>query len=227
MTEIERNLLIEKMVCAPRELTDAEIASIIGDEKLRAVYELSVMLKESKATELKSTPAEEWEKFRGRISGPKRRYGLWLRVAACIAAAAVVALPVVKVVVAPNTQAPMQDTELMAKSGKAVESVKAVPTDTATVTTTVAAEPKLVAEAKPIASRAPRKKGEEASEVDERIRIEQARIDNEVAMALAEVYATNYGAMCIAEAAVDVANGEGEGGDRDISYIEINKVIML
>lgn len=226
MTEIERNLLIEKMVCAPRELTDAEIASIIGDEELRAVYELTVLLKESKATELKSTPAEEWEKFRGRISGPKRRYGLWLRVA-CIAAAAVVALPVVKVVVAPNTQAPVQNTELMAKSGKAIESVEAVPTDTATVTTTVAAEPKLVAEAKPIASRAPRKKVVEASEVDERIRIEQARIDNEVAMALAEVYATNYGAMCIAEAAVDVANGEGDGGDRDISYIEINKVIML
>lgn len=226
MTETERNLLIEKMVCVPRELTDADISAIIGDEELRIVYEMSVMLKESKASELKSSPAEEWEKFRGRISRPKRRYGLWRRVA-YIAAAAVVAFLAVKVVIAPNTQAPMQDTELMAESGKAIESVETTPADTTTVMTMVVAESELVAEAKPIASRASRKEGMVASEVDERIRIEQARIDNEVAMALAEVYAENYSAMCIAEAAVDIANGDGEGGDKDISYIEINKIIML
>lgn len=239
MTDREKDILIEKMLEAPGQLSPGEITAILADDELRDIYGISVRLK----TALRRPPAvdtaDEWKRFSKRITVRRRRP--LIAIMRCVAA--VVALLLVSVAIvrltAGDGDADIQD--ILADSKNTVDSAAVVlpATDDSAVPAPESAPCVNAAEAKPHVAAAPRRKTQRAitpavqaeryaeADIDHYIKVEQARIDNDVAMAMAEAYK----AMYVADMTAEMSQLQGEVAvnlpEIKIEDVDINQIIML
>lgn len=84
MTDIQKEILIEKMINCPTDLTDEELMLILSDEELKDIYETSRILKTSLAKPPETDPRKEWELYRPRIARRPNMFGWIARIAAVI-----------------------------------------------------------------------------------------------------------------------------------------------
>lgn len=82
MTDIQKEILIEKMINCPTDLTDEELMLILSDEELKDIYETSRILKTSLAKPPETDPRKEWELYRPRIARRPNMFGWIARIAA-------------------------------------------------------------------------------------------------------------------------------------------------
>lgn len=239
MTDREKDILIEKMLETPGQLSPGEIAAILADEELRDIYGISVRLK----TALRRPPAvdtaDEWKRFSKRIT-VRRRRSLFATVR-CVAAAVALLLVSVAIVrlTAGGGDADIQD--ILAESKSTVDSAAvALPAPGDTTMPVPETAPCVKAgETKPHVAAAPRRKPQRAitpavqaeryaeADIDHYIKVEQARIDNDVAMAMAEAYK----AICVADMNAEMSQLQGEVAvnlpEIRIEDVDINQIIML
>ena len=240
MTEEIKNTLIEKMIDRPDELTSDEIMAICSDEELRNLYEISTKLQDTLQPAPQTPVTQEWDMFSRRLSirRPKKRLYLHLvQSAAAVAGILLISAVIVKITGhAPSAQCPSLTADVISTD------ITKNPADTIRcqndkLVTTLKNDASHIADAsKPDKNRSP-KKAKSAStptatpDFDEYLRIEQARIDNEIAMAMAEVYEAEYLASLEADCAFNMDDGNvSTEGNNDNSYtdrIDLNKITML
>lgn len=211
MTDETKNILIAKMLDCPDTLTSDETAAIMGDEELRELYEISVRLQDSLQLEPQIDAQEEWNSFRQRlVPARKRLFRRFMRIAAVFVGVALVSGIAVKVIheatpesrliavadcdsilpVLPETRLLVPDNGTLISGGEDISQAASVtPAPSAKEVTSKPGNPKT---------------GQEMN-VEEYIRIEQARIDNDVAMAMAQVYEDKYLASLEADMAIAMA----------------------
>jgi len=178
MTEQQKDILTAKMLDAPSTLTDAELEAILADAELRDIYEMSVAVGNACSPEPEVNLKEEWAMFSKLLHRkPSRRE--WLPRVAAIFLGVIMLSGIVKVIM---DQALTYDA-----SPLIAEMTETVPTDTVNVppltvpdVTDSDRKPERAA-----MQRQTQKEPDAASETinfDEYIRIDQARIDNELAL---------------------------------------------
>lgn len=239
MTEQEKDILIEKMLDAPGQLSPGEITAILADGELRDIYGISVRLKTALHRPPAVDAADEWKRFSRRITVRRRRPLIaMMRCVAAVVALLLVSVVIVRLEVG-DGDADIQDK--LADSKNTADSAAVV--SPATGDTTMPA-PETVdcinaGEAKPHVAAAPRRKTQRAitpavqaecyaeADIDHYIRVEQARIDNDVAMAMAEAYK----AMYVADMSTEMSQLQGEVSvnlpEIKIEDVDINQIIML
>jgi len=190
MTKQERELLTEKMLTDASALNDHEIDEIIADDELRLLYDAALQVKAAMA--LKNYDSDkEWKAFAGKIRRhPRLRVARW---AAATAAAVALAAFALSYWPAPDNKPEIIKPSLIATvdtlTMNAKIEIKPEPTP---------AEQDLIAQTQTLLPETPkistRKKARAhkptAEEIQETIIIKQARIDNEVAIAMAQTYIT-------------------------------------
>lgn len=238
MTDREKDILIEKMLEAPGQLSPGEITAILADEELRDMYVISVRLK----TALRRPPAvdtaDEWKRFSKRITVRRRPLFAIMRCVAAVVALLLVSVVIVRLT-AGDGDADIQD--ILADSKNIVDSAAVVlpATDDSAVPAPETAPCVNAGEAKPHVAAVPRRKTQRAitsavqaeryaeADIDHYIKVEQARIDNDVAMAMAEAYK----AMYVADMTAEMSQLQGEVAvnlpEIKIEDVDINQIIML
>lgn len=240
MTEEIKNTLIEKMIDRPDELTSDEIMAICSDEELRNLYEISTKLQDTLQPAPQTPVTQEWDMFCRRLSirRPKKRLYLHLvQSAAAVAGILLISAAIVKIAGhAPSAPDPSLTADVVNTD------ITESPADTIRcqndrLVTTLKNDASHIADAsKPDKNRSPKKAKSystptAAPDFDEYLRIEQARIDNEIAMAMAEVYEAEYLASLEADCVFNMADGNTSTEEnKNASYtdrIDLNKIIML
>lgn len=222
MTSEERDILIEKMIDKPETLTSDEIAMIASDKELREIYEISAQL----ADEMMEIPEvdedAEWLEFKGMLIATRKRSNLmrwWIGVAAVFAAILIGGV-VARYILTDNEPV---ITPYVAKVIPVADAV----TDCAKDSAVIPQANKQVIKRSPIITGQDHK--DEKEDFDEYLRIEQARVDNEVAVALARVYQEEYSVNL--EALADILENQ-ELNDSiklvpTVNVININQLTML
>lgn len=240
MTEEIKNTLIGKMVDRPDELTSDEIMAICSDEELRELYEISTKLQDTLQPEPPTTVAQEWDMFSRRleIRHPKKKlYRLLLQTAAVVAGVLLISAVIIKITGdAPSASVPSLTADVI-NSG-----ITECPADTIRcqndkLVTTLKNDASHIADVSKPDKNHSAKKAKSTStptatpDFDEYLRIEQARIDNEIAMAMAEVYEAEYLASLEADCALNMADGnvstEENNNNSYTDRIDLNKITML
>ena len=222
MTEEAKEILIEKMLDRQVELTDDDIAAIIGDEEMSELYEISVGLAAQLRPQPKTSADEGWNELRRRLTPNKRLSAKRYRIISGVAAAACLFLMVgLALRFAFNSEITMDTRGCDTMPGSEIAEAKVAVIDNV-------AEEDVVEIDSNQPSTAPDDKTD-MIDIDEYLRIEQARIDNDVAMAMARVYKAQYDAYI--EVLADMLAG-GDVADvdpliRDLTTMDIDKVIML
>lgn len=240
MTEEIKNTLIEKMIDRPDELTSDEIMAICGDEELRELYEISTKLQDTLQPAPQTTVTQEWDMFSSRLDIRRPKKKLYLRLlqtAAVVASILLISAVIVKI----TGHAPSASDSSLTADVINTDITKS-PADTIRcqndkLVTTLKNDGSHIAEASKPDKNHSAKKAKSAStptatpNFDEYLRIEQARIDNEIAMAMAEVYEAEYLASLEANCTFNMADGNvSTEENNDNSYtdrIELNKITML
>lgn len=218
MTEEQKDILIAKMLDSPTSLTDEEVGMLNEDEELRDIYELSSEISGAYANQREINAAEEWELFRPRIRQKPTSMRWVVRVAAIFLGVVLVSGIAVRLI--DNILIP-QNQEAIAKVEKV--SVAKYVTENKTDTAVSKTEEE-VADNSPVcrnhqpalrqsvAIRSVNKydnrkeQTQPEIDVDEYLRLQQARIDNELAMQAAETYLdeiSNLEEMLAAEGVVN------------------------
>lgn len=201
MTEEQKEILLGRMVDNPAGLSSDDMAMIAGDEELRELYQLSADLKTACVKPPEIDEAKEWQRFRSRmrVAGRRRRWSRMVRVAAIFLG--VMLLSGVAVTLIDRLMLMPESTE-----------IAAVPVDTVTVAPMQkeAAGPELIADAavkktvkktvkkavKEAVGEAKRAGGKQSTpsepSIEEYLAVQQARIENEIAIELAEAIKQQY-----------------------------------
>ncbi len=178
MTEEQKDILTARMLDAPATLTDAEIEAILADAELRDIYDMSVAVGNACNPGPEADLKEEWDRFSRLLHRRPSRTG-WLPRVAAIFFGVILLSGIVKTVI---------DRALTADSPPLIAEVAATaPSDTVDVPEPTDPDVK-DSDEEPQAS-ATRRQAQnepsataEAPDLDEYIRIDQARIDNELAL---------------------------------------------
>ncbi len=197
MTEEQKDILIAKMIDSPALLSDSELETIIADDELREIYEMSVAVSAAYIDRCPIDAAQGWERFKRHIK-PKLTLTQWtLRIAAVwigvmvVAGAAVGLLSIdvrpphiAGVGVKTDTIHPRQITTIHAASPEReiVTAVQVVDSPKRPEATTHAS----------VCDSVPQS---EQFDIDEYMRIQQAAIDNEFAQLTAELVEDDYAVM--------------------------------
>lgn len=240
MTEEIKNTLIEKMIDRPDELTSDEIMAICSDEELRELYDISSKLQDTLQPAPQTPVTQEWDMFSRRLNTrrPKKKlYRRLLQTAAVVAGLLLISAVIVKITGhAPSAPDPSLTADVISTD------ITKNPADTIRcqndkLVTTLKNDASHIADASKPDKNHSAKKAKSAStptatpDFDEYLRIEQARIDNEIAMAMAEVYEAEYLASLEADCVFNMADENvSTEGNNDNSYtdrIDLNKITML
>lgn len=201
MTEEQKDILIAKMLDEPSSLSDKDLESILSDEELRDIYEMSATVSGVYIDQPDFDMAEEWNMFRPKIRKKPMKMRWAMRVAAIFLGVVFVG-GIMTRMIDKAFDAPRQT---VAK----VQDIKK-PSDIKSIEDSKSNEIREKEDSQPIMSRC---KGtssgqrmsttktvkerqmelpEEDMDVDEYLRLQQARIDNDLAMMTAESYKYEY-----------------------------------
>lgn len=208
MTEEQKEILIAKMLDAPASLSDMELDAILQDDELRDIYAASSALSSACIAEQKFDMDAEWKRFSPRLRRKPDRMRWFMRVAAIFLGVILASGVVVKII---NTTFTHDPQPIIAKAERAVEpaerptlrvpeqtaeSMNNTPVNHAIAHSSKSANTRHIAKAevcKPTTTAAAALvQIEPEVDVDEYLRIQQARIDNELALQLAESYMEEY-----------------------------------
>ncbi|MCM1356382.1 MAG: hypothetical protein NC212_08265 [Staphylococcus sp.] len=190
MTEEQKDILIAKMLDAPSTLSDGELDAILHDDELRDIYEASSAVSSACVRQPEFDMEAEWKRFRPRLRRRPTILRMTLRVAAIFLGVVIATGIIVKM----TDRVPSSEQEVMIAMA---EQPNKEP-DTTTQSETIQAPREMPADSA-VSRPAPRHKrhiakatvvkveqtvppSEDEFDVDEYLRVQQAKIDNELAM---------------------------------------------
>lgn len=252
MTEKDKDILIEKMLDRPAELSSGEIDAIMADEELRELYDTSVMLAGSLRRQPVVDDDREWELFSRRlpvmpplsvaVRPPESKllqFKRVLRIAAVVAGVMLLSAVVVRML----RSVPDVGKTLNAGGMMTAEFVEQQPDTVGMPDTSPEVRIADTLAGEHIADAAPAGTNVAAStppstvstihtpddfNIDEYIEIEQARIDNEVAMAVARVYEAEYSTyLDVTEYEPDIRAGDDAPVLSHVVDPQIDRLVML
>lgn len=222
MTQEEKDILMEKMLDPEGVLTDAELERVFQDDELKEIYEVSSAVRGACVQPSKIDVKQEWRLFRHSIL-PKPSLWRWaMRVAAVflgilfVSAIAKIAIDRIlteekQVIVAKSESLTAEKHEQEISNPKPLQEVG----NDGFATPPVHAVRKAVALRRNVAHRAVEE--EEEIDVDEYLRLQQARIDNDMALIQAELYIAELQAL---------QEAQSPAGEEEIELNEERYVIM-
>lgn len=201
MTEEQKEILIAKMLDAPSSLSDEELDLILHDAELRDIYDASAALCSACMRQPVLDMEAEWTAFRPRIRRKPSPERWIMRVAAIFLGVLLLSGIVTKIV--DKVFAP--DERPIAKAEPATDSVAPLlELPAQLITESVPGAEPVVKKSKPAVSKGhiataeiarPSRNDAPAEpdiDIDEYLRAQQARIDNDLAMQAAEAYMEEY-----------------------------------
>lgn len=196
MTDEQKEILIAKMLDAPSSLSDEELDAIVQDEELREIYEVSSAVSSASVPQPEIDVEQEWQRFRPLLHRRPARIKLFLRVAAVIMGAMLIS-GIVALVLRFNPEIEKQP--LMTELTDSVTTGPAITPETTQPVNVIKVE-NLPTVMNPdgnsgtsktvIAKTEPKHKETVRSnnlDIDEYLRVQQARVDNDLAMQRSEV----------------------------------------
>ena len=199
MTDELKDILIAKMLDAPRSLTDEEVELIMRDDELREIYQISAEINRASAPMPEIDTEAEWARFRPRIMGRPSLTRRFMRVAAIFLGVIFASSILVRLVDHLLTSENPPMTARYAEPAEApIDTVRSqeIPDSIS--------EPEIIPPARKTYRRpAPETllaSAEDADQavdldIDEYLRVQQARIDNDLAMQNAEILIDEYAAL--------------------------------
>lgn len=191
MTQQEKDILIEKIIDTGSSLTDVELGIILQDEELREIYEVSAAVRSACIQPLKIDVESEWRLFRHKILPKPSRWRRAMRVAAVFFGVLAVSF-IVKIAI---DRIMTPDAPVLAEASAPKQSeVVVVDNEVESPLTGIdeADDPALrqVAkrEGRSMKSTVKEETVEEEVDVDEYLRLQQAGIDNDLALLQAQTY---------------------------------------
>lgn len=228
------------MIDRPADLSPDEIEAIMGDAELCDFYEISVDLQNSLIEEPQINIKEEWGNFCQLLSARRRRLSLKaiMQIAAIFIGIALLSGVVLNIInsqssqssvagmladvqrtndtcgiyIAPKTTTiatPKPTTSTPSEQSKSQQIVLDNISSASVTTPQTAVTDIAISDFDP----------------EQYVKVQQARIDNEIAMAMAERYLTEYNLKRESEAAMLLIDGASPDNDTDLS--EINRITML
>lgn len=202
MTEEQKDILIAKMLDAPSSLSDKELESILSDEELRDIYEMSAAVSGACIDQPDYDMDEEWNRFRPNISRKPMAMRWAMRVAAIFLGVVLVGGVLVRII-DKALEAPQTTVAKVQETPKSIEIKSNEENINSNVVRKEEDSQSLVPRSKETSSgqhmsptKTMKKKQmelpEEDMDVDEYLRLQQARIDNDLALMTAESYKYEY-----------------------------------
>ncbi len=201
MTQEQKEILIAKMIDVPHSLSDEDLEAIMTDGELRDIYEISSTVRGSFIRQPEMDVAEEWKLFRQRIQ-PKPTKMRWaIRVAAIFSGILLVYGTVMKIAdhyASPEEQLLNAKKEHTAHEGNILTITKSssstTPQENLTTKPTIRNNQASVSSQHHDQTKTKKQKEPEGTiiDIDEYLRIQQARIDNDLAVQVAEAYMEEY-----------------------------------
>lgn len=222
MTDEQKDILLAKMLDAPSSLSDGELEMIMHDEELKDIYEMSSSISGACMKQPEFDMNEEWRRFQTRLRRRKFKRPWIMRVAAIFIGIMIIggfAGKIVDYIFMTDQPTILAKTEQPNSPGNAAAQCDSRHSEQSIALTTPSedkedkapASSRKLAQAKAFEPTVT--KTEEDVNIDEYLRIEQARIDNDLALLKAEEIEDLYNDM--------LQNHE----DIDIDFEELNNTI--
>lgn len=222
MTQEEKDILLEKMLDPDGVMTDAELEKLFQDDELKEIYEVASAVRGACVQPSKIDVKQEWRLFRHRILPRPSRWRWTMRVAAIFLgvmfASAIVKIAIDRILTEEKPVVIVDSkgsdaNQLMEEDAKPrkIHDVEnnAIPTSPVETTPNVKTPKRL--EAKKAID-------DEEIDVDEYLRLQQARIDNDMALLQAEIYIAELQALREAQSTA--------GDDEELEQHEVRYAIM-
>ncbi len=202
MTEEQKELLIAKMLDTPSSLSEEDLELILHDEELHGIYEVSAALSGACIRQPELDMRAEWNSFRPRIKRKPTMMCWSMRVAAIFIGVILVSGIAIRIIDNVSTRnqtyviAKVEQSEeahdypVVLQNYQATEVKEETKQEPATVRRPYAVTDRHLAKAEIDQSKTT--VGQVETDVDEYLRIQQARIDNDLAMQVAESYTEEY-----------------------------------
>lgn len=199
MTEVEKDLLIGKMTDNPDSLTDQDLDAISKDSELREIYEISCLIKRVASSKIEVDGVKEWELFRPRIKKNPMLFIRYMRIAAIFLGVLVLSYIVIKTVnnvyEKPATPVMSQNNEIIKEKQKSGTQDLNFTFNSDSISTG-----KVDRNSNELAGKIIKTKNTTEEEIqieiqtaneidiDEYLRIEEAKIENELALLTSQMY---------------------------------------
>ncbi len=206
MTEEQKNILIAKMIDDPDSLSNKEIETILEDEEIREIYDLSSTLRATASESQEIDIDREWRLFRHRLHPNKFNFRPVMRIAAIFLCILFVGGIAVKLTDRVFTLEKHSNTASIEPAPSPTETILPVSAETVSILPEEKSLPSSSGNIHPAKCSQKIKQKKEASETDlsapnegidpeEYMRILEATMDNELAIANAEIYMEEYQTM--------------------------------
>lgn len=191
MTEEQKEILIAKLLDCTSSLSDEELDLILHDDELREIYEASAAMSGASVRLPEFDMEEEWRRFRLRLRRKPTRMRWVMRVAAVFLGVLLASGIVVKIIERVYTNDRQQSIAVVQHPGELENTTfiqQAMETEDNAPIEPTTHQPK--AESHKLYTTITQEPTE--ADIDEYLRIQQARIDNDLAIMVAESYIEEY-----------------------------------
>lgn len=202
MTEEQKEILISRMIDAPLSLSDKDLEAILTDDELHDIYEVSSTVRGACIRQPEIDMPEEWKRFRRRIHKRPTKIRWIMRVAAIFLGILLFSGVVKKMIdqsLTTKEQPLFTKLDHNAQHGNILtitSSTRQSESQENAITKTLTCKNKTsdsnLHRAKTKTTKQKREPKETSIDIDEYLRIQQARIDNDIAMQVAEIYMEEY-----------------------------------